>query len=210
MKIIFPTIHIILFILLFFSATNLSQTEKAEKKSTKTPTTSQKSTEEPSAQKKTEPMREGERLTFMQKDKVMARSQPESGSLLLKTLGAMFLIVGLVFFGAWSLKKLGFGNNSASATDSSPELVILSNVSPKNGQTISVVKFGERTLLVGSTAQSFTLLAEEQMTTQEEFEPNDFTSQPRSVAELLAEENISFDLELEKATKKLNIFGGQS
>lgn len=170
------------------------------------------------------PMQEGERLTFMQKDEAVERSQPESGSLLLKTLGAMCLIVGLIFFGAWGLKKLGFAGVIAagSAKQNAPELQILSSVAPKNGQTISVVKFGERILVVGSTAQTFTLLAEETLAPEDsaadrageesgEFQALPVT--PRSVAELLAEEEeISFENELEKAENKMTfpkIFGGQ-
>ena len=154
-------------------------------------------------------MGENERLSFMRSEDEQSEQAPTSGGLFLKTLGSMMLIIGLVFFGAWALKKLGFGSGGSANSTDAPELTILSSVSPGSGRTISVVKFGTRTLLIGSTTQTFTLLADE---AGSEFE---FTSEPtpRSVADLLAEEKASFNEELSRANNRLKLqdqFGGQA
>ncbi len=160
------------------------------------------SAQEKEADSKTETqvevLKENEGLPFMQKKTTPALKQTSSGGYLLKTLGATFLILGLIFFGAWGLKKLGLGNFKTNDDDSAPDLTILSSVSPGSGRTLSVVRFGERTLLVGSTAQSFTLLADE----SDENPP--FEGNPRSVAEMLAEDNASFDDELKQAEQRFS------
>lgn len=152
-----------------------------------------------SAQNQTERAEENsDRLPFMQNRTQKKYEPPSTGSLLLKTLGAMILIVGLIFAGAWVLKKLGYGAIKSLDSEDTPALAILSKVSTGNGQTLSIVKFGERTLLIGSTQNSFDLLAEENETHQE----------PRSVAEMLADEEISFQKQLENAQENLAISVG--
>lgn len=151
-----------------------------------------------------EVMGENDRLPFMQSDQNPQSQEPSSGGLMVKTLGAMILIVGLIFFGAWGARKLGFGNSGTNNSESG--LAILSSVSLGNGRTISTVRFGERILVVGSTPQSFTLLAEEVSEEKLSFENS------RSVAEMLAEENNSFAEEFEQAQMKFELFetkGGQ-
>lgn len=150
---------------------------------------------------------ENDHLPFMQTEQAAsAQSEPGTGGLLLKTLGAMLLIVGLIFVGAWTLKKFGFGNVKATASADVPDLAILSSVSLGSGRTISTVKFGARVLLVGSTAQSFTLLADEfsDETNNPKITENLLSPSPRSVAELLDEENVSFAQELNAAQNKLH------
>ena len=137
--------------------------------------------------------KETDRLPFMKSEHSSASQEPSTGGLLVKTFGAMLLIVGLIFFGAWGLKKFGFGVFKPNAKDDAPDLTILSSVSLGSGRTISTVRFGERVLLVGSTAQTFTLLADE--TVSEQISP----TVPRSVADLLGEEDASFEAELELA-----------
>lgn len=148
---------------------------------------------------------ENDRLPFMQTEQTAETQEPGTGSLLLKTLGAMLLVVGLIFAGAWSLKKFGFGNIKPNASQDVPDLTILSSVSLGSGRTISTVKFGERVLLVGSTAQSFTLLADE--IGEEPSAEKDVRTSPRSVADLLSEESLSFEKELETAQNKFNFLG---
>ncbi len=139
-----------------------------------------------------------ENLPFMKDENSAANNQSSSGGMLVRTLGAMILIVGLIFFGAWGLKKLGFGNAKASGGENAPDLTVLSSISLGSGRTISTVRFGEKVLLVGSTAQSFTLLADEsENETQEKIKP-------RSVAEMLAEENESFADQFERAEMNLS------
>ena len=153
-------------------------------------------------------MKEGERISFMKKNEQINREQPGTGSLLMKTFGAMFFIVGLVIFGGWGLKKLGFGLNVAEKSENAPDLNILSTVSPKNGQNLSVVRFGERVLLVGSTAQSFTLLAEDVISEEIFGIDSSFETKHRSVAEMLAQDDADFEAELEAAAENIRISTG--
>jgi flagellar biogenesis protein FliO len=144
---------------------------------------------------------ENDRLSFMQPEQGAAPQEPTSGGLLIKTLGSMLLIVGLIFFGAWGAKKLGFGGAKGNPLADAPDLAILSSVSLGNSRTISTVRFGDRVLVIGSTPQSFTLLAEE--TAVEKIS----IKNSRSVAEMLAEENLSFDDEFERASLYLSEAG---
>ena len=162
----------------------------------------------PEAQPQQEVMGENDRLPFMQQEQGAApSSDPGSGSLLLKTLGSMLLIVGLIFGGAWGAKKLGFGKTKLEGPAAAMDLKMLDSISLGNGRTISTVKFGDRILVVGSTPQSFTLLAEEE--TGEQVEESAVMHNPRSVAEMLAEENLSFGDEFQKALNVRAELGGR-
>ncbi len=149
-----------------------------------------------------------DRLPFMPHEE--ARESADSvgtGGIIIKTFGAMLIIVGLIFFAAWGLKKFGFGNKSAANADA-PELTIVSTVTVGSGRTISSIKFGSRVLLVGSTPQSFTLLADG----PDDNYDGSFSAAtpigPRSVAEMLEAEE-SFDKELARADAGLiSLFGG--
>lgn len=163
---------------------------------------------QPPSQSETQPLGEDERIPFMQSDETAKQSDVGGGSLILRTFGAMLLIVGLIFFGAWILKRSGYGASPAKMLSDAPELVLLTSVSMGNGKTISTVRFGEKILLVGATAQSFTLLAEDFKTenlTAETGEEFNFQN-PRSVAELLAEENFDFESEFANARERLRHF----
>jgi flagellar biogenesis protein FliO len=148
----------------------------------------------------TEAQGDDENLSFMHTADNPQTQEPSSGGLLLKTLGAMLLIVGLIFFGAWGAKKLGFGGTRSSGSPDEMGLAVLSSVSMGSGRTISTVRFGERILLVGSTTQAFTLLAEEQ--TGKELSIHN----SRSVAEMLAEEGPSFNDEFEQAQNRIELW----
>lgn len=158
-----------------------------------------------------EPLGEDESIPFMrEQEKEAQTSGVSTGGLLVKTLGAMLLIVGLIFFGAWGLKKVGFNPLKKEADADVPDLSVLSSVSLGTNRTLSVVKFGDRVLLVGSTAQSFTLLADkgEMLTNEEEFS----ASNPRSVGEMLAEEaasndtKVAFERDFIEAQKRMNFY----
>ncbi|MCY7347165.1 MAG: flagellar biosynthetic protein FliO [Pyrinomonadaceae bacterium] len=150
-----------------------------------------------------EAMGENDSLPFMQNQPAAEDNQPGTGNLLIKTVGAMLLIVGLMFFGAWGLKKAGFDrfkqNDAAGAID----LAVVSTVSMGGGRTISAVRFGERILLVGSTAQTFTLLADEPA---QNAPPSPAS---RSVADLLGEQNKSFGNEFQQAQNRLGDWENQ-
>ncbi len=138
------------------------------------------------------PMGENDRLPFMESEQNASGGEVGSGGLLLRAVGSMALIVGLIFVAAWGLKKYGFtGIKSAAGTDD-PELTVISTVSLGSGRSISTVRFGEKILLVGSTAQSFTLLADSAANGTPAPPAAQSESGPRSVAELLAEEAAHF------------------
>lgn len=150
-----------------------------------------------------ETLGENERLSFMaERDGVNAVAEPSTSGLIFRTFGALLLIGGLILAGAWGLKKFGAGNLGKVSPDA-PDLAVVSTVSLGTNRTLSVVRFGEQTLLIGSTAQSFTLLAAENRFANQEFTPNT----TRSVAELLAAdisaEELSFADELAAATNNL-------
>jgi flagellar biogenesis protein FliO len=66
----------------------------------------------------------------------------------------------------------------------------LSSVTLGANRTLSVVRFGEKTLLVGSTAQSIALLA-----TEDSAGGRTDQAVPRSVAEMLADDDEDFSFE---------------
>jgi flagellar biogenesis protein FliO len=137
-------------------------------------------------------MTENDRLPFMHSEDAASSEEPTSGGLLLKTLGSLLLIVGLIFFGAWGARKLGYGGERA-ADVGDVDLAVLSTVSLGKDRSISMVRFGERVLVVGSTPQSFTLLAEEMPAEKISMENH------RSVADMLADEENLFADELARA-----------
>lgn len=144
-----------------------------------------------------------DRLPFMRHEETSEPADSAgTGGIILKTFGAMLIIVGLIFFAAWGLKKFGFGTRSSANSDA-PELAIVSTVTVGSGRTISSIKFGSRILLVGSTPQSFTLLADSADGADDE--PFSVSS-PRSVAEMLAAED-SFAEEFAKADTGLTSLG---
>lgn len=147
-----------------------------------------------------EPLGEDEPIPFMRSEQMAASAEPSSTGLLLKTFASMIFIIGLIFVGAWGAKKLGYGNGKNPGTDDGTQLSVVTSVSLGNGRTVSAIKFGSRILLVGSTPQSFTLLAEE----DGDLPVNQVS--PRSVAELLAENKSDFTTELKTAESRLNPF----
>ncbi|MCC7307149.1 MAG: flagellar biosynthetic protein FliO [Acidobacteria bacterium] len=151
-----------------------------------------------------EPLGENEPIPFMRTEQAAAAEGPSSAGLLLKTVASMAFIVGLIFFGAWGAKKLGFGTKAGST--GIQDLAVLTSVSLGNSRTVSTIRFGQRILLVGSTPQSFTLLAEEDGEVVSE------PAMPRSVAELLAEDTTPFKAALKHAESALNkiIPGGKA
>ena len=181
---LFPTILILLFALFGFISNS----------------TAQETASQPNAQN-VEIMGENDRLPFMQNDQTAANPEPTSGNMLFKTFGAMFLIVGLLFFGAWGVKKYGLFGVKTVVSEDAPDLKIMSSVSVASGQTVSAIRFGERVLLVGSTPQSFTLLADEYGEEERLIE-----QKPKSVSDFLAEENASFGKELDRAQSRQNVW----
>lgn len=92
-------------------------------------------------------------------------SQPaaeQSGllGLVMRTVGALFLIVGLVVAGAWLVRRFNGARFNPSREDV-PELFVLTTVALGDRRSLAVVRFGEKTFLLGSTPQAITVLAVE-------------------------------------------------
>ncbi len=123
-----------------------------------------------------------ERLPFMiQPPESAIETAPSAGGLLLRTTGALLLIVGLIAATAWGLRRLG-GAPFGGADNSAVELTLVGTLALGDRRQLSAVRFGERILLLGSTAQTITLLA------AHDERPLSYTPPMRSVAELLAED----------------------
>lgn len=125
---------------------------------------------------------DAERLPFMEHTRDEDEAQaPSAAGLLVRTLGALCLIIGLIAAAAWGLRRFGSARFGGASEDA-PELTVLSTLSLGNQRSLSAVRFGDRLLLIGSTAQNITLLA------AKERRPEWATPPMRSVADLLAED----------------------
>ena len=123
---------------------------------------------------------------------------PSAAGLLIRTLGALLLIVGLIVAAGWGIRRFGGARFGAGRKDA-PALSVLTSVSLGNRRSLAIVRFGERNLLIGSTAQQLTLLAAEDIESGETDIPV-----TRSVADLLkADEAKEFDQELTQASAQL-------
>jgi flagellar biogenesis protein FliO len=123
-----------------------------------------------------------ERLPFKLNDRgEMASEAPSAGGMLLRTFGALLLIVGFIAAAGWSLRYFGiiqFGRQQSEVAG----LKVLDTVPLGERRTLTLVKFGERTLLIGATPQGLTLLAER----TDEAEPDgNFMPTVRTVTDLL-------------------------
>ncbi len=137
-------------------------------------------------------------LPFKLNDRqVLATEAPSAGGMLLRTFGALLLIVGCIAAAGWGLRYFGlinFGKQQSEAAG----LKVLDTVPLGERRTLTLVKFGERTLLIGSTPQGLTLLAEQ----AEETEPEaNYRPTVRTVTDLLdVNAPPPFDEELARAS----------
>lgn len=82
----------------------------------------------------------------------------EAGSPILTTLGYLCLILGIIFLGFYLLRKFGFqGVNIAGGTHA-PKLI--SRLMLGNRQSVAVVRYREKDLVIGVTEEQITLLKE--------------------------------------------------
>ena len=106
-------------------------------------------------------MPEPQPLPFKLNDRnQLATEAPSAGGMLLRTFGMLALIVGFIAAAGWGLRYFGiinFGKQQSEAAG----LKVLDTVTLGERRTLTLVKFGERTLLIGSTPQGLTLLAEQ-------------------------------------------------
>jgi flagellar biosynthetic protein FliO len=143
-----------------------------------------------------------EQLPFMternRERETIGAEAPSVAGLLVRTLGALLLIVGLIGAAAWGLRKFG-GARFAQTTTGALALEVLSTVSLGERRSLSVVRFGDATLLIGSSPQNITLLATHQGSNTE---IENKTPTRVSVADLLEREetNADFAQELARAS----------
>ena len=143
------------------------------------------------------PLRADDHLPFMASEEPDSHGQPPSAlGLLVRTLGALLLIVGLIVAASWGMKRYG-GARFGTPLENAPALVVLNSLSLGERRSLTIVRFGDRTLLLGSTAHAVTLLAESEV--------DDFSPPPRSVADILDDANpAAFSHELFNATAHLD------
>jgi flagellar biosynthetic protein FliO len=143
-----------------------------------------------------QPKEDDDRLPFMQNDRDRYEAEaPSTVGLLIRTFGALLLIIGLIVAVSWGMKRFGGGQFSRLNEDS-PPVKVLSTVSIGDRRSLIVVRFKDRTLLVGSTPQNLSLLAEDYEDTVSETVPI------RSVADILNESD-SFEEEITSANNRL-------
>ena len=111
----------------------------------------------------------------------LATETPSASGMLLRTFGALLLIVGFIAAAGWGLRYFGFINFGKQHSEAAG-LKVLDTVPLGERRTLTLVKFGERTLLIGSTPQGLTLLAEQ----TDEAEPQgSYMPTVRTVTDLL-------------------------
>lgn len=124
-----------------------------------------------------------DRLPFMRGPERGAEPAPPSAvGMLARTFGALLLVIGLLIGGTWCLRRIK-GSPFAAGRDDA-RLTVIKTISIGERRSLTLVRFGERTLLLGSTQQSVTLLASD----DDEDLSNWSASGPafRSVADVLA------------------------
>ena len=145
------------------------------------------------------PLKESEHLSFMQDGEREASAEaPSAGGLLIRTFGALLLIVGLIVAVGWGMRRFG-GARFGAKSENAPALNVLTSVALGDRRSLAVVRFGGRNLLIGSTAQSIALLA-----TDDAGEGGINAPLKRSVADLLKdEETEEFSAQLMRAGRRL-------
>jgi hypothetical protein len=111
--------------------------------------------------------REDDHLPFMrQENAVAAEDEPSSATLAAKSLGALMLVVGLIFFGAWGARKLGFGNARPETVDA-VELSVVNTLPLGGGRSLIAVNTAEPAVKPRSVAE---MLEEESGSFRKELE----------------------------------------
>ncbi|HKX32648.1 MAG TPA: flagellar biosynthetic protein FliO [Blastocatellia bacterium] len=146
------------------------------------------------------PADDPERIPFMARPKTeIGVEAPSAAGLLARTLGALLLIVGLIVAAAWILRRFG-GAKFGRPPEGVPELAVLATVPLGDRRSLAAVRFGDRLLLIGMTAQAITLLASTERRAARTAPPS------RSVADLLMEaqkgQAPSFEESLAEAVRR--------
>ena len=83
----------------------------------------------------------------------------DTGMSVLTTLGYLCLLLGIIFLAYWLLKRLGIQGVGMRSGRGGPQL--LSRMMLGTRQSLIVVRYRERDLLVGVTEQNITLISED-------------------------------------------------
>jgi flagellar protein FliO/FliZ len=84
----------------------------------------------------------------------------DSGTTILTTAGYLFLLLGVIFLAYWLLKRFGVPGALTSSGPNGPKLV--NRLMLGNRQSVAVVRYRDKDLLLGVTEHNVTLLAEEE------------------------------------------------
>ncbi len=122
--------------------------------------------------------------------------EPASFISLARALGALLVVLGLVGATAWVLKRYGLVRSSAT---SQLNFSILSSASLGEKRTLSVIRFGNQALLIGSTPASMTLLAQMALS---ELEPQPQATNSNTSAPIFARQLSQVYAELEASERK--------
>jgi flagellar biogenesis protein FliO len=131
----------------------------------------------------TEAKPEAERLPFKLAERAEAMPPPPSlAGLLLRTLGALLFLVGLIAAAGWALRYFGILNFGKAQVEAAG-LKVINTLPLGERRSLLMVKFGERTLLIGATPQGLSLLAEQH---EEPMLPGNYETPVQTVTDLLA------------------------
>ena len=89
----------------------------------------------------------------------------DSGTAILTTAGYLFLLLGIIILAYWLLRRFGVPG-SLSSGNGGPKLV--SRLMLGNRQSVAVVRYRDRDMILGVTENQVTLLAEEEAREEEE------------------------------------------
>jgi len=93
---------------------------------------------------------------------VAQRAQEESiGIILLRIVGSLALVLVIVAFAAWGVRKSGiFGKGIAAATVQTPSMSVLEALATGQGGAILLLRCEKQVFIVGQTPTAYTLLRE--------------------------------------------------
>ena len=90
----------------------------------------------------------------------------DSGTTILTTAGYLCLLLGVIFLAYWLLKRFGVPGALTGSGPDGPKLV--NRLMLGNRQSLTVVRFRDKDLLLGVTEHNVTLLAEEEAAPEKE------------------------------------------
>jgi len=108
----------------------------------------------------------------------MALPAVDTGSTVLMTLGYLCLLLAIIFFAYWLLRRLGFHGMGVRSSGDGPQL--LSRLMLGNRQSVAVVRYRDKDLVIGVTEDRVNLLKEFDADDREGEAP-----QPKTFASLL-------------------------